>query len=111
QSGKVWGLRDGGRPVELADTGLRLVAFGEDRAGELFLVEHERSNQVYRLAARPAPAARRDFPRTLGQTGLFASTHDQRPAPGVVPYAINAEVWADGARAERFLAIPGTGRI
>ena len=29
----------------------------------------------------------RPFPRTLGATGLFASTRDQVPAPGVVPYA------------------------
>ena len=117
QSGKVWGLKHDGRRVAwqglLADTGLRLVSFGEDSAGELFLVEHERTNQVYRLVPnQPAPgAAVRDFPRTLSRSGLFASTRDVTPAPGVVPYRINAEAWADGARAERLLAIPGDGRI
>ena len=117
QSGKVWGLKHDGRRVTwrgpLADTGLRLVSFGEDNAGELYLVEHERTNQVYRLVPNPAVAAGagRDFPRTLSRTGLFASTRDQSPAPGVLPYRINAEAWSDGARAERFLAIPGDGRI
>jgi uncharacterized repeat protein (TIGR03806 family) len=115
QSGKVWGMRFDGHRVTwralLADTGLRLVSFGEDSAGELFLLEHERSNQVYRLVANQATRAGRDFPRTLSQSGLFASVHDQVPAAGVVPYRINAEAWADGARAERFLAIPGDGRI
>ena len=107
QSGKVWGLRGDGRRVELADTGLRLASFGEDGAGELFLVEHERTNQVYRLVANPAPETRRDFPRTLSASGLFASTRDQTPAPGVVPYAINAEAWADGASGR---AVPGDPR-
>jgi putative heme-binding domain-containing protein len=115
QSGKVWGLRFDGRRVTwhqlLADTGLRLVAFGEDSSGELFLVEHERSNQVYRLVPNRGTQAEGNFPRTLSQSGLFARTRDQTPAAGVLPYRINAEGWADGAHFERFLAIPGAGRI
>jgi putative heme-binding domain-containing protein len=116
QSGKVWGLKFDGRRVTwhglLADTGLRLVAFGEDQAGELYLLEHERTNQVYRLVTNRAEAgAGHAFPRTLSKTGLFASTGDQTPAAGVVRYRINAEMWADGARAERFLAIPGLGQV
>ncbi|HEY2155369.1 MAG TPA: c-type cytochrome, partial [Isosphaeraceae bacterium] len=55
--------------------------------------------------ARPA------FPRKLSETGLFASTRDLAPAAGVVPYAINAELWSDGARADRILAVPGTGKL
>lgn len=117
QSGKVWGLRfdrEARRVTwheELADTGLRLVAFGEGAGGELYLVEHERSNQVFRLVPDPTPRAATGFPRRLSETGLFESTRDHRPAPGVVPYAINAESWSDGARAGRLLAIPGEGRI
>jgi putative heme-binding domain-containing protein len=115
QSGKVWGLRFDGQRVTwrglLADTGLRLVAFGEDSAGELFLLEHERTNKVYRLVPNEATRHEGDFPRTLSQSGLFAATRDHVPAAGVVPYRINAEAWSDGARAERLLAIPGDGRI
>ena len=114
QSGKLWGLRHDGRAVtwrgELADSGLRLVAFGEDRDGELYLIEYERTNQVYRLAPDPSAGARPAFPRRLSETGLFASTRDHTPAPGVVPYAINAELWSDGARADRLMAIPGRGK-
>ena len=36
---------------------------------------------------------------------------EERPAPGVLPYEINSELWSDGATAERFLAVPGTGKI
>jgi uncharacterized repeat protein (TIGR03806 family) len=115
QSGKVWGLKHDGRQVTwrgaLADTGLRLVSFGEDGAGELYLVDYEGTNQIYRLVPNRGARTSREFPRTLSRTGLFASTSDHAPAPGVLPYSINAEMWADGARAERFLAIPGNGRI
>jgi putative heme-binding domain-containing protein len=115
QSGKVWGLRFDGQRVTwrglLADTGLRLVAFGEDSAGELFLLEHERTNQVYRLIPNQATRHESDFPRSLSQSGLFATTRDHVPAAGVFPYWINAEAWSEGARAERLLAIPGDGRI
>ncbi len=115
QSGKVWGLRYDGQKVtwrgELADSGLRIVSFGEGRDGELYLVEYERTNQVYRLVPEPANAARPAFPRRLSETGLFASTHDLAPTPGVVPYTINAELWTDGARAERLMAVPGVSKV
>ncbi len=115
QSGKVWGLRHDGQKVtwrgELADTGLRIASFGEDEAGELYIVEHERSNQIYRLVPNPVREAPVAFPRLLSQSGLFASTKDLRPAEGVVPYAINAEAWSDGTRGDRLMAIPGAGVI
>ncbi len=111
----MWGLRYDGQKVtwrgELADSGLRLVSFGEDRDGELYLIEYERTNQVYRLAPESTSTPRPPFPRKLSETGLFASTRDLAPAPGVVPYAINADLWSDGAGAERLMAVPGTGSL
>ena len=32
-----------------------------------------------------------NFPTKLSETGLFASVKDQQPAPGVLPFSINAE--------------------
>ena len=111
QTGIIWALRSQGETVtwekELARTPLHLVAFGETEDGELYLVDHDRTHQIYRLVPDPAANVRHDFPRRLSQTGLFASTRDHRPAPGVVPYQVNAELWADGATAERLLAVPG----
>ena len=69
-----------------------------------------RTRSIGWSATRPR-TGKSDFPRRLSQTGLFASTRDHRPAPGVIPYAVNAELWADGATAERFLAVPGEGRV
>ncbi len=115
QTGKVWGLRyERGMVIwqkELARTPLHLVAFGETHAGELYLVDHDRTGQVYRLVPNPAASAGRDFPQALSQTGLFASVRNHQPAAGVIPYSVTSELWSDGATAERFLAIPGMGQI
>ena len=115
QTGTIWGLRHDGKTVtwhkELARTPLHLVAFGETDDGELYLVDHDRTRQIYRLIPNPEVSQRSDFPSSLSKTGLFASTRDHRPASGVIPYSVNVGLWADGATAERFLAVPGTGRI
>jgi uncharacterized repeat protein (TIGR03806 family) len=115
QTGTIWGLRHDGKRVtwqrELARTPLHLVAFGETRRGELYLVDHDRTHQVYRLVRNPQATLTSNFPRKLSQTGLFTSTREHRPAPGVVPYSVNVELWADGATAERLLAVPGDGRV
>ncbi len=51
-SGKVYGLRYAGGVVtehrELADTGLRIMSFGEDGEGELYLLSQE--SGIYRLS-------------------------------------------------------------
>ena len=115
QSGKIWGLRHDGQKVvwrgEVANSPLQLVSFGEDNDGELYALDFERSKQIYKLAPNREGDAVKSFPRSLGQTGLFESVKDQAPAPGVVPYAINAELWSDHATAERWLAVPDRGRV
>jgi uncharacterized repeat protein (TIGR03806 family) len=115
QTGKVWGLRHDGKAVtwhrELAETPVQLVSFAEDLAGELYLIDYERTKQIYSLAPNKAVSHAEDFPRKLSRTGLFASVKDQKPAPGVIPYAIVAELWSDGATAERLLALPGRSQI
>ena len=115
QSGVVWGLRTEGDTVtwqrELARTPLHLVAFGETHDGELYLLDHDRTHQIYRIVRNPASKNATDFPRRLSQTGLFASTRAHQPAPGVIPYSVNAPLWSDGATAERFLAVPGDAKI
>lgn len=115
QSGLVWGLRSNGREItwqgRLADTGLRLVSFGEDRSGEIYLVEYERTNQLYRLVPNPAQAPTGQFPLKLSDTGLFLDTARLIPTPGVLPYSVNAPAWNDGLHADRWLAVPGEARI
>lgn len=113
-TGKIWALRHDGRQVvwhkEIADSSLRIVGFGEDAAGELYLVDHM-GGGIHRLMPSPPSAEPSDFPRKLSRTGLFASTRDLRPAPGLIPYDVNAPLWSDGAAKERYLALPEDGKI
>jgi putative heme-binding domain-containing protein len=109
QSGIVWGLTSVEGAVVghrvLASTTLRLVAFGEDRHGELYLVDHR--GQLYSLIANSEPDQSESFPRLLSETGLFESVPQHQVAAGVVPYSVVVEPWADHTTAERWLAVPG----
>jgi uncharacterized repeat protein (TIGR03806 family) len=115
QTGTVWGLRHDGKSAtwrqELARTPLHLAAFGESNTHELYLIDHDRTHQIYRLIPNREAKRKTDFPRRLRETGLFRSTRDHQRAPGVVPYAVNVELWSDGAKAERFMGVPGNGLI
>jgi putative heme-binding domain-containing protein len=94
---------------ELAQGTQRIVAFTEDNQGELYFLDYDEKGTIYQLAPNPdAKKPQLPFPRKLSETGLFASVKDHLPAPGVVPFSVNAAQWADHATAERFLALPGT---
>ena len=115
-TGKIWMLRYDRetRKVsdhqELLDSTLRLVGFGQDHDGEIYLVDHMRG-LIFELESNPKRERRTDFPRKLSQTGLFASTKDHQPASGVIPYDVLAPQWSDGATKQRFLALPGDSKI
>ncbi|MBP87715.1 MAG: hypothetical protein CMJ64_13495 [Planctomycetaceae bacterium] len=113
QSGIIWGARvdeDGvAETEELARTSLQLTGFGEDHAGELYLLDHR--GQIYQLSENMTAAKSEDFPRKLSDTGLFVLVEQQTPAPGVLSYSINAEHWADFTTSKRWLAVPGDGQI
>ena len=111
-TGRIWALGHDGTavaaPRELADTTLQITGFARGRDGDLLVVDH--GGGFYRLEPVP-PAPPADFPRRLSDTGLFADVAAHRPAPGLVPYAVNAPLWSDGALKERFLAVPDGERI
>ena len=109
-TGKFWGLRHDGKQLtwrrELANSTMQVVCFGEDNAGELYAVDY--GGGIFQLEPNPVPDNSSSFPRKLSQTGLFASTRDHAAAPGVIPFSVNAELWSDGAIAERLAAFPDT---
>jgi hypothetical protein len=45
-------------------------------------------------------------PQNLSETGCVVASNAQQPAPGVIPYAINAPFWSDGATKDRWIAVP-----
>lgn len=114
-TGKVWALKYEQGKVrkswQLADTQIRIVAFGEDAAGEVYLLDFI-GGQLHRLVPAPPPDDNvPTFPTKLSETGLFASTKDHTPAAGLLPYSVNAALWSDGASKERFIALPGNSQI
>jgi putative heme-binding domain-containing protein len=89
----------------LALTDQRIVAFAEDREGELTILDY--LGTLHRLVRNDSAQQNKAFPRKLSETGLFASVEKQTPAPGVLPFAINAEQWRNHATAQRWIALPG----
>ncbi len=95
---------------DVVDSNVRLVDFAEDDDGELFLLDYD-NGTIHELFRTPAATANEKFPIRLSETGLFESVPDQIPAPGVIPFDINAQQWADHASARRFVGVPGDESI
>jgi len=107
---RLWAARfEGDRTKEMpeiARPSVRIVAFGEDKDGELYILDHD-GGTIHTIERNDAAAKNVDFPTKLSQTGLFASVKDHTPAAGVIPFAINSRQWQDGATAEHWVAFPG----
>ena len=108
---RLWAARfEGDRTKEMpeiARPSVRIVAFGEDRDGELYFLDYD-GGTVHTIERNDGGARNADFPTKLSETGLFASVKDHTPAAGVVPFAVNSRQWQDGATAEHWAAFPGT---
>ncbi|MFO0871065.1 MAG: PQQ-dependent sugar dehydrogenase [Pirellulales bacterium] len=114
-TGTIWAVQPDGRGSyagsTLLDTDLRIVAFTQTQAGELLVLDYDFSGQIYEILPSDVPDTSATFPRRLSDTGLFTSVERLEPAPGVIPYAVQAERWMDGATAQRWIAIPGDGQV
>jgi putative heme-binding domain-containing protein len=107
---RMWAARaDGARLTSLEEIiapTVRVVGFGEDRAGELYFVDHD-TGIVHTLEPNDGgDSAAAAFPRTLSETGLFASVENETPADGVYPFEINAPMWQDYATSRHWIALP-----
>ncbi|MCH8829935.1 MAG: PQQ-dependent sugar dehydrogenase, partial [Planctomycetes bacterium] len=114
-TGRIWSFDYDGKKVsrhrELVDTPLRIVAFGQDAAGEVYVVDFV-GGAIHRLVTAPPPRKNLPkFPRKLSETGLFASTKDHIPAKGLIPYSVNSPLYSDNAFKDRFIALPGKSQI
>lgn len=98
------------RHRELARTTYRIVSWGEDADGEIYLCDFT-GGGIHQLVKSDKKDESAKFPRKLSETGVFASTKDHIPAQGLIPYSVNAQLWGDHAVKERFIAIPGDGQI
>ena len=99
---RLWAARfEGDRTKEMpeiARPSVRIVAFGEDKEGELYFLDYD-GGTVHTIERNKGETKNDDFPTKLSSTGLFASVKDQAPAAGVYPFAVNSRQWQDGATA------------
>ena len=109
QLGTFWSLRNG-KSTELCRSSLLPAGFGIERDGELIICD-QGGGGLWRFARNPDAGRVSKFPRRLSESGIFADAKAQTPAPGVMPYKIHAERWADHATSERWLALPGNENI
>ncbi|NUN12127.1 MAG: PQQ-dependent sugar dehydrogenase [Myxococcales bacterium] len=86
-----------------------IAAFGEDEAGELFVVTYQ--NGIHRFVENDVQPKADDFPQLLSETGCFDDLVTMKPAAGVLPYSIQSPLWSDGARKQRYVVLPKDGTI
>jgi uncharacterized repeat protein (TIGR03806 family) len=89
-------------------TVVNVSSFGEDEAGELYLVSL--LGPIWRLEEAGEPAAG-PFPARLSETGIFEDTAGLIAADGVIEFDVKVPLWADGARKRRWMALPGAAAI
>ncbi len=78
-----------------------LAALAPDPDGGLWAVDGQ--GQLGRLEARRPPG---QFPITLAQSGCFPGSGVDTPAPDLIPYELNAPLWTDDSRKQRYLVLP-----
>ncbi|HVH46504.1 MAG TPA: PQQ-dependent sugar dehydrogenase [Labilithrix sp.] len=98
------------KTVRINETGpsAGFSTFTEDAAGEIYALALFQ-DAVFKLVPADEPdggAPVASFPELLSKTGCVDPADPTKPAPGLVPYGVNAALWSDGADKERFLAVP-----
>jgi uncharacterized repeat protein (TIGR03806 family) len=112
-SGRIWALVSDGTGVisntEVATVANGPASFGEDEAGELYVVTIG-DGRISRFVSS-APPTNGTVPTLLSQTGIFSDLATLTPAAGIIEYDVNSPLWSDAAIKRRFLALPGVSRI
>ncbi len=107
---RLWAARfEGDRTTEMpeiARPSVRIVAFCDDRDGEIYFLDHE-GGTIHTIERNVAGSGNVEFPTRLSQTGLFADVKGQTPMAGVLPFDVNCRQWQDGATADHWVAFPG----
>lgn len=106
-SGRIWVLlpdnAGGFTRTDLVSSGLSISSFAQANDGELYVVDY--SGGLYRLVFQPG-AGGGTIPTSLAATGCVDPGNPTRPGSGLIPYAVNAPFWSDGAVKDRWIALP-----
>ena len=108
-SGRIWRLNDNGSggytAEQLLDTGYSISSFGEDNAGELYVVDIA-GGELYRITDGGGGTPGQPVATQLSATGCVSQQSPALPASGLIPYSVAAPFWSDSAVKERWLAVP-----
>ncbi len=111
-SGNVWMLVNDGESysnslIENVSGSGRIVSFGQDQSGEVYvlLAFASAGNNILRLEATTT-ASEGAIAETLSATGCVDATNPQQPSAAMIPYDVVAPLWSDGADKERYIALP-----
>jgi uncharacterized repeat protein (TIGR03806 family) len=104
-SGRIRGVDTGSGDTLVQDEILAVLdpppsALAHPLDGRILALADDR---VVELGVAPQTAV---FPTRLSDAGCFDDLAARVPAPGVVPYGVNAALWTDDAAKDRFLVIP-----
>jgi uncharacterized repeat protein (TIGR03806 family) len=82
---------------------------GVDHQGEVYFLKFGGTDgqRIFKLARSTVVVP--DPPALLSQVGAFTNLATLAPAPGLIPYDVNAPLWSDAADKYRWLAIPNDG--
>lgn len=94
-------------PTVLLDSSFGISSFAQGNDGELYIVDYGGSLQRIVFTG----AAPTEVPESLSETGCVSASDPAAPAPGLIPYKVNAPFWSDGAEKERWLALPDNRTI
>lgn len=82
----------------------KISGFGEDEAGELYLVGY--NGKIYRFANGENMDPLQGFPDKLSETGLFIETASLTPQSSLQSYTVQSPLWSDGAEKQRWIYLP-----
>ena len=112
-SRKIWGLKyENGDIIEnrlIAESPSSISSFGEDEKGEIYVVGYD--GKIYMFEEKPGNPKPKHIPQKISESGLFTSIDSLIPAPGIIPYTVNSQLWSDGAYKTRYIALPDTSQI
>lgn len=112
-SGRIFGLfpSSGGGfdRQELLDTALGIPSFGEAVDGELYLLDLY-GGGIRQIVEGGSPPSD-EVPELLSDSGCVDPDDPTQLAPGVIPYALNAPFWSDGAGKARGVGLPDGSQV
>ena len=110
-TGNLWSIARNTQPTMTMDvgfsTGLQIASFGEDVAGEVYIVHL--GGTLHRIV--PGGGGGGQIPTALSATGCVNANAPREPASGLIPYAPSAPFFSDDAVKTRWLALPDAQRI